>query len=119
MVIETYMLHLYWLRHWREARRASEVTNVKQNRDLADDVLDGAEAIAEFLFGDRTKRRRVYDLVERRELPVFRLGSNIHARKSTLLAHIAEQEAASTQQQGGEITIAKKRARRLRGEARA
>ncbi|MGJ0505760.1 MAG: DNA-binding protein [Methylocystis sp.] len=63
-----------------------------QENNIAGDVLDGADEIAVFLFGDPKKRRRVYHLIERGELPVFRLGAGIHARKSVLLAFIAERE---------------------------
>ena len=60
--------------------------------DLAGDLLRGAEAIAEFLFGSRTERRKVYHLAEKSRLPVFRLGSVLCARKSVLLQWIGEQE---------------------------
>ena len=50
------------------------------------------DAIAAFLFGDAKLRRRVYNLVEKKALPVFRIGSSVCARKSVLLAFIAEQE---------------------------
>ena len=58
------------------------------------DTLEGAAEIAEFLFDDSSARgqRRVYHLVESSKLPVFRLGNIICARKSTLLAHIEDQE---------------------------
>jgi len=65
---------------------------------LADDVLRGAEAIAEFLFRGTTEdqrgrnRRKVYHLAESSRLPVFRLGSMLCARKSKLLDFIAAQE---------------------------
>lgn len=60
---------------------------------LAGDILSGANEIAEFLYGDRKHRRKVYNLVETDRLPVFRLGANICARRSVLLAWIAAQEA--------------------------
>lgn len=63
---------------------------------LADDILRGADKIAEFLFGDRAERRKVYHLAERSQLPVFRLGVVLCARKSVLLAWIAAQEARAT-----------------------
>lgn len=59
---------------------------------LAEDVLHGAEEIAEFLFGDRRLRRKVYYLAESSRLPVFRYGARLNARRSTLLQWIAEQE---------------------------
>ncbi|WP_346296433.1 DNA-binding protein [Rhodopseudomonas sp. P1] len=60
---------------------------------LAGDILSGANEIAEFLYGDRKHRRKVYNLVEADCLPVFRLGANICARRSVLLAWIEKQEA--------------------------
>jgi hypothetical protein len=62
---------------------------------LADDMLRGAEAIAEFLFGDSKQRRKVYHVVECGKLPTFRLGSILCARKSKLLEWIEQQEKNS------------------------
>ncbi len=62
--------------------------------ELARDVLEGAEAIAEFLFGSREFRRRVYYLSSRSRLPVYRLGAMLYARKSVLLKFISGQEDA-------------------------
>ena len=59
---------------------------------LADDILEGADAIAEFLFGSKDDRRRVYYLSEASRLPVFRFGAVLCARKSTLMAYITSQE---------------------------
>ncbi|NEV79025.1 DNA-binding protein [Rhodopseudomonas sp. BR0C11] len=59
---------------------------------LAGDILSGANEIAEFIYGDRKYRRKVYNLVETNCLPVFRLGANICARRSILLSWIAKQE---------------------------
>ena len=63
---------------------------------LAEDLLRGADQIAEFIFGDARERRKVYHLSERSRLPVFRLGSVLCARKSTLMEWIAKQEARAT-----------------------
>jgi hypothetical protein len=60
--------------------------------NLSSDLLRGADQIAEFLFGDPGERRKVYHLAETSRLPVFRLGSLLCARRSVLLAWIAEQE---------------------------
>jgi hypothetical protein len=62
---------------------------------LGDDLLRGAEAIAEFLFGDRRERRKVYYLMGEAsvQLPHFRLGTIICARKSTLVRWIEASEA--------------------------
>ena len=46
---------------------------------LACDILYGADGIAEFLFGHRKHRRKVYNLVETTRLPHFRLGATICA----------------------------------------
>jgi hypothetical protein len=61
-------------------------------RDLADDILRGAEEIARFIFGPQGNRRQVYYLVEYARLPVFRLGTALCARRSVLLGWIAGQE---------------------------
>jgi hypothetical protein len=67
---------------------------------LADDLLRGADEIGKFMFGDDPKaRRKVYHLASdakrSAKLPVFRLGSVICARRSTLLSWIAERESTS------------------------
>lgn len=59
---------------------------------LAGDILYGADGIAEFLYGDRKLRRKVYNLVETERLPHFRLGAVICARRSVLLGWIKSQE---------------------------
>jgi hypothetical protein len=61
--------------------------------ELADDILRGADQIAEFIFGERGNRRKVYYLAECSRLPVFRLGSVLCARKSVLLRWISGQES--------------------------
>ena len=63
---------------------------------IADDTLHGADSIAEFLYGDKIYRRKIYHLVETSRMPVFRLGSRICARRSVLLRWIAEQEKRGT-----------------------
>lgn len=60
--------------------------------DLAADILRGADELAQFLFGDKGERRKVYHLAATSNLPVFKLGSMICARKSVLRKWIAEQE---------------------------
>lgn len=69
----------------------------KQER-LADDLLEGAGAIADYLLGDKKKTRRVYWLVEKQALPVFRLGLMICGRKSTFNEWITEQERRAVAQ---------------------
>ncbi len=62
---------------------------------LGSDLLRGADQIAEFMFGTPTERRKIYHLAETSNLPVFRLGALLCARKSTLLAWIEAQEDAA------------------------
>jgi hypothetical protein len=66
---------------------------------LADDLLRGAAAIAEFMLGDKAERKKVYHWAELPpgvKPPIFRIGSILCARPSRLIAWIAEQEAAVT-----------------------
>ena len=82
----------------RETPAPSQTENENRMQvRLADDILQGAEAIAEFLFGDRRKRRRIYHLVETARLPVFRFGALVCARKTKLLDWIAVQESQGHQ----------------------
>jgi hypothetical protein len=60
---------------------------------LADDLLRGAEDIAEFIFGDRRQRRKIYHIVETSNLPTFRLGGILCGRKSALMRWIEAQES--------------------------
>jgi len=64
----------------------------EHNLEFSTDLLRGADAIAEFLYGQRAARRKVYHLVASSHLPVFKLGSMICARKSVLLEWIESQE---------------------------
>lgn len=65
----------------------------------ADDMLNGAVAIATFL--GWTRRRLYYEADSNRicntRLPVFRIGATLSARKSSLLRWLADQEAAALQ----------------------
>jgi hypothetical protein len=67
-------------------------SNERNPGALASDILHGADEIAEFLYGHRKIRRKIYALVEAKSIPHFRLGANICGRKSVLLAWIARQE---------------------------
>lgn len=69
-----------------------QTVRTEATQPLADDILRGAEAIAEFLFGDRACRRKVYYLAEYTRIPVFRLGSVLCARRTILISWIAGQE---------------------------
>ena len=60
--------------------------------ELANDLLRGTDEIAEFIFGKRGGRRKIYYLAETSHLPVFRLGAVLCARRSVLMRWIAGQE---------------------------
>jgi hypothetical protein len=62
------------------------------SHELASDLLRGADEIAEFIFGARGSRRKIYYLAETSHLPVFRLGAVLCARRSVLIRWIAGQE---------------------------
>jgi hypothetical protein len=61
---------------------------------LADDLLEGASAIALFLYGRADKRRRVYRLMESKgkRPPIFSAGRTLTARKSSLMRWFEQQE---------------------------
>jgi hypothetical protein len=63
------------------------------SHELAGDLLRGADEIAEFIFGKRGGRRKIYYLAETSHLPVFRLGAVLCARRSVLLRWISGQES--------------------------
>jgi hypothetical protein len=75
-----------------EGRHESAAHPTWGQGSIAGDILHGAEAIAEFLYGDPKHRRRVYNLIDAGRLPHFRLGMGICARKSVLMAWIKSQE---------------------------
>lgn len=59
---------------------------------IAGDLLEGADEISAFIYGDHNKRRKVYHLARSSNLPVFRLGSVLCARKSKITEWIEAQE---------------------------
>jgi hypothetical protein len=69
--------------------------------NLAADLLLGGAPIADFVFGrsDQKAMRKLYHLTsevpEADRLPVFRLGGQICARKTTLLNWISEREGVA------------------------
>jgi len=65
--------------------------NTMTDQTLADDLLDGAAAIGEYL---GVKKRRAMYLLETHQIPGFQLGRRWHARRSTLRRFIEEQERA-------------------------
>ena len=63
-----------------------------QDIPFSADMLRGADEIAAFLFGSRLERRKVYHLAASSNLPIFKLGSMLCARKSVLMAWVEAQE---------------------------
>ena len=61
----------------------------------AEPAIRGAEAIAEFIFGDRAHRRKVYYLAECSKIPIYRLGSTLCLRRSAYAEWIKAQETRS------------------------
>jgi hypothetical protein len=61
--------------------------------DFSQDMLRGASEISTFLYGKPEKRRKVYHLASKSNLPVFKLGSMICARKSVLVGWVQQQES--------------------------
>ena len=78
--------------------RPSATTLGDSQVNLSDDLLQGADEIAEFLYGDRKKRRQVYHLVQKRCLPVFKFGAMLCARRTRLVAHIEEMETKAIEE---------------------
>ena len=62
-------------------------------KTISQDVLYGADAVGGFT---GLNPRQVYHLAQTNKIPVFRMGTLICARKSTILQWIADQEAKAT-----------------------
>jgi hypothetical protein len=57
---------------------------------LAGDILYGADAIAELMYGSKDCRRAIYNLIQSKSIPHFPIGTTVCARKSVLLAWIGD-----------------------------
>jgi hypothetical protein len=77
---------------WRtKSSQPGTSEDMKNNDNLADDLLDGVTEIGAFL---GWTERRTYYAAEHRIIPVFKMGKRKWcARKSTLRQHIADLEA--------------------------
>ena len=64
----------------------------EQDLKLSDDFLEGACAIACFVYNDPERVRSIYYLSELRRIPCFKMGATICARKSTIIEWIKAQE---------------------------
>jgi excisionase family DNA binding protein len=60
-----------------------------ESDDLSEDLLDGADEIAEFT---GWSRRRVFYLLEKGLIPAFKVGKRWTARKSRLKRHFEKLE---------------------------
>ena len=85
---------------------------------LADDLLTGAAAIAVYVFGSEAERRRVYWLADTGQLPVFRIGSILCARKSRILRAVEQHERAAVAECVAEQPAEKSDAPHGRGRVR-
>jgi predicted DNA-binding transcriptional regulator AlpA len=63
---------------------------------LAEDMLEGADQIADFMGMDR---RQIYHV--QAQLPIFTIGAKLFARKSTLLKWVADLESAAIAKASG------------------
>ncbi|MGJ4941417.1 DNA-binding protein [Bradyrhizobium sp. HKCCYLS1011] len=74
--------------------------DVKTSDDA--DLIGGAHRIAEFLFGsaDEQLRREVYHLAEHHDLPVFKIGNKLYARRLKLHAWIEARESGAAAPRG-------------------
>ena len=55
-------------------------------------IILGAAAIAEYIFGDPSLRRKVYYLAEFTKVPIWRLGAQLCLRPATYENWIVQQE---------------------------
>jgi hypothetical protein len=79
--------------HWERNMEPNTIPPATDS-DLAGDTLEGAAAIARFLYRADSRRhiRKVYYSAERSRLPIFRFRSKLCVRKSVLVKYITDQE---------------------------
>lgn len=77
------------------------ITPENQPSDTDRDILVGAAAIAEFMFGDASMRRQIYYRAERGELPHFHWGNCICSTRTAILRMVARLMQDSDDQRGG------------------
>lgn len=69
---------------------------MRGDEEIADEaeLIGGGDGIARFLFGvaDERSRREVYHLAENHNLPAFKIGNKLYARKLKLLEWIKARE---------------------------
>ena len=64
----------------------------EQDLKFSDDFLEGARAIACFVYNDPERVRTIYYLYEKCRIPCFKMGATICARKSAIIEWIKTQE---------------------------
>jgi hypothetical protein len=71
--------------------------NKKRSEDADERMIEGAAAIAEFIYRSREPRylRKIYYLVQNSKIPIMRMGSRLCMRPSTYKSWIEDQEARS------------------------
>jgi len=57
--------------------------------DLASDLLWGASAVSEYVFGTQNGGRKVYHLYRTGQLPLNKIGAELVGSKKTLDKHLA------------------------------
>jgi hypothetical protein len=67
--------------------------NEKPTENGAERIILGAAAIAEYIFGDPSLRRKVYYLAEFTKVPIWRLGAQLCLRPATYENWIVQQES--------------------------
>ncbi|WP_267422839.1 helix-turn-helix domain-containing protein [Methylobacterium sp. GC_Met_2] len=65
------------------------------DQPLADDLLEGTDAIARFLYGPGGSKRKAQRAIHAGHIPFFRIGGRICARKSAIMRWITTQETSS------------------------
>lgn len=79
---------------------ATRHTGANETGLPGDPVIVGAENIAKVIYGEIEGQRegnirRIYHAIAKKELPTFKLGGRVHARRSTVLRWIEAQESAA------------------------
>lgn len=66
------------------------MTRIAPASSISDDLLTGAEKIAEFVFNDTSPQtvRKTRHLISTKVIPAFKLGGMVAARKTTVVRAI-------------------------------
>lgn len=83
-------------------QKSENVRPANDNKALALDLIRGASDLAQYILGDPTLRRSIYYYAETTDIPVFRIGSMLCARRSMIDAWIDQKVQQRTAGHGGE-----------------